>query len=316
MQIIKQIGINLYSNIYNYFNTNQTTKMTEIKTNQPIHIYGKTYYKNTITEIKEVLNELIGVTYRKGYERLGDSYLTTDAGWGCAIRSTQALIINTLYQYLELTNNKDKNKDKKQQNKLFCIESIIDTIDAPLSIHNMYILPIVQQHNPTGHNWQSPSTCSIAFSTLFNQWGNKPLNCVMCIDYIPDCSQPSLYLISRIITQSERSLINDLFSLPICYGFIGGIGCSALYGFALQNKIVYYLDPHIVQNVGLHGYDNPQIYQTSLSSLDNSMTFAFICQNDLDCATLRNLFSLGKDPIVTRDLISTEDLDGFEVLNF
>ena len=316
MKIIKQLGFNLYSYLYNYLNSERATKMTTITSNQPIYMFGTSYTKEEFPKVKQLMNDLIGVTYRKGYQSLGNSYLTTDAGWGCAIRSTQALIVNAIFSYLQSTNNQNNDKQQEEKNKTFCINMISDTISAPLSIHNMYVLPIVQEHNPTGHNWQSPSTCSIAFSTLLNQMENKPLPCVMCTDHIPDCSETSLYLVSRIITQSERSLISNLFTLPTCYGFIGGIGCSALYGFALQNQTIYFLDPHVVQPIGSQGYDNSPVYTTSISSLDNSMTFAFICHNEVDCQALRSLFSMGKDPIVTKDLLSTEELDGFEVLNF
>ena len=142
--------------------------MTEFTSRNPILFLGYTYNVRSFEKAKTRMNKLISVTYRKGYENLGDSYLTSDAGWGCAIRSTQTMFVNVLLEHLECTENGSNLPEKFKEHFDHCIRLVYDSIDAPLSLHKFYILPVVQRHNPTGHNWMPPSVCSTAFSYLFN----------------------------------------------------------------------------------------------------------------------------------------------------
>ena len=398
------------------------TRMKNFDNNHSLFLLGKNYFPDdSITTEKcfsdavEIMKELVICTYRQNYERLGNSYLTSDAGWGCAIRSSQMLIANVIIDALDSENNcenlndqivesierKQSNTnssirvtispsitDSIQQNKVdrslsvsalsnqmdelnetndtenntvdninddininvddetetindiqinrndvkqilqrlqkqrhnthkhFITEMFYDNYQSLFSIHNIYNIEIVKQHNPTGHSFLPPSICLSALCELFHQWDSRPFNCHFCRDYIPPCSSPTLLLIPRIVTQSERTLVKILMSMKQCRGFVGGVEESAIYVFGLQYNTVYFLDPHHVQDAGPKGYDKPTIYQINLDMLDNSMTFALMCENDKDCETLRELLKMGNEEIESKNLKTIEDLDGFEVLEF
>ena len=54
---------------------------------------------------KKRTKDLIRCTYREGYEYLGDTYLSSDAGWGCTIRATQMMIVNSLVLSIDRSMN-------------------------------------------------------------------------------------------------------------------------------------------------------------------------------------------------------------------
>mmetsp|Transcript_1077 Transcript_1077/g.2521 ORF Transcript_1077/g.2521 Transcript_1077/m.2521 type:complete len:390 (+) Transcript_1077:406-1575(+) len=72
---------------------------------EPIFLLGKAYHVDSEAEeelskrtalIAEDLYSRVWVTYRNDFEPIGQSGLTSDAGWGCTIRSGQMLLANTL----------------------------------------------------------------------------------------------------------------------------------------------------------------------------------------------------------------------------
>ena len=57
---------------------------------------------NGLNEISKHLSTLYKVTYRNGFSyHLPHCSLTTDAGWGCTLRSIQMLFLNSLIQNVE-----------------------------------------------------------------------------------------------------------------------------------------------------------------------------------------------------------------------
>ncbi|GAB1226972.1 hypothetical protein ENUP19_0315G0009 [Entamoeba nuttalli] len=325
MSMLRCIGYNIGSYFYNSMSSKRLIKLQPFTQKNVVHILGNCYYPETNENLNHLtfndanlkIHDLIVATYRQKYSYLGNTYLSSDAGWGCAIRATQMMVVNALVIFKDqMQQIVDYNSFEHQQNKSQAKELIYDRISSLLSIHNIYIQQVIKTHNPKGTNFLPPSICCIAISSLLQEWDKKPFNCITCLDHIPTCSYPTLYLIPRIITFTEHQLILDSLALSQSRGFVGGIGESAIFVFGCQETTLFFLDPHYVQNAGDFGYFNPPTYQIDISLISQSVVFAFMCYEENECEQLRTIFNMGKIPIVPREFTSTKEIDGIEVLDF
>ncbi|CAK9300755.1 unnamed protein product [Gordionus sp. m RMFG-2023] len=87
-----------------------------LNSDEAIWILGKCYQPNLDREALK--NELISkfwFTYRKNFVPINqNTYLTTDAGWGCMIRSGQMMLAEALTRYYDLPYNSNLNKQNHE----------------------------------------------------------------------------------------------------------------------------------------------------------------------------------------------------------
>ncbi|ELP93248.1 hypothetical protein EIN_056230 [Entamoeba invadens IP1] len=321
MEYIRQLSYNVGSYFYNSFSSHNFHPLKPFDITHPVFIFGLSYTHDTPSELSFAdaahrIHDLITITYRQKYATLGHTYLTSDAGWGCAIRSVQMLLVNSIVVYLDKSFHPEYTSHDHIAIKNNAKQLVFDKESSVLSIHNIYIQDAIIKHNPTGTNFLPPSTCATAVADLYNFWEKRTFDVLMCTEYIPEVTQPTLLFIPRIVTKSERNFIQTTSFLPQSRGFVAGIGDAAIYCFGVQEKRVFFLDPHFVQDASEVGYFNRPIFEANFDELDNSFVFGMMCENKSDCEVVRMTFNMGKEKVIAREMNSTENIKGFEVLNF
>ncbi|XP_056608373.1 cysteine protease atg4da isoform X2 [Triplophysa dalaica] len=69
----------------------------------PLYLLGQSYqlsYSGERESSRQAFSSLLWMTYRKGFAPLDGSALTSDAGWGCMLRSAQMLLAQGLMQHV------------------------------------------------------------------------------------------------------------------------------------------------------------------------------------------------------------------------
>ena len=81
----------------------------------------------------ELLSSLIYFVYRKDFQEIPSTSLTTDCGWGCAIRSCQMMLANAIVKVFGKENITLKS----------VIQQFLDFyhVKCPFSIHSFFTTP-------------------------------------------------------------------------------------------------------------------------------------------------------------------------------
>eukprot|EP00163_Fabomonas_tropica_P013644 TRINITY_DN2519_c0_g1_i5.p1 TRINITY_DN2519_c0_g1~~TRINITY_DN2519_c0_g1_i5.p1 ORF type:complete len:494 (+),score=85.19 TRINITY_DN2519_c0_g1_i5:345-1826(+) len=272
--------------------------------------------------------------------------LTSDAGWGCMIRSGQMLLANVLVRHT---------RDVFAHDPLHPDAISRDTIlswfldrphpESPYSIHHIVN---TGRHlgKPVG-DWFGPATISEVLVQLVNQ--HKPggliaVNCasdatVYANEVLQAATQgkgeeaewqPLLLLVQVRLGLSKmnavyREALLKTFTLPQCAGVIGGRPKAAAYFVAVHGEHVYYLDPHTIQHsldvsechADDETYHTPNPYlNMHVSEIDPSLALAFYIKGRSDfanfCVAVNEIESHG-DAVFhvaqTRPDYTADDLD-------
>merc|ERR1719361_1753354 len=127
----------------------------------------------------------VWITYRSKFANIGSSRYTSDAGWGCMLRTTQMMtaqalcILNFGYSFRV---NLISSDDSKERDKYFWILSLFnDSIDAPLSLHNMIKHGKDLFKKPIGH-WYGPNQASVMIKKCIQGAPSlsKDIECILC----------------------------------------------------------------------------------------------------------------------------------------
>ena len=251
----------------------------------------------------------IWITYRSKFSNIGGSRYTSDAGWGCMLRTTQMMTAQALFilrfdYFFKVT----LIKDQKKREAYFDILSLFnDSVDAPLSLHNMIKHGRVLYNKPIGI-WYGPNQCSQMIKRCIQSTTSlsKQIECILCDSAIIyksdiDLSLNKHFLIFLPLRLGLDALnknyiegIKHCFHLKECIGIIGGKPQKSLYFIGYQQNKLFYLDPHTVfpspicsvplskQNCPFHCQE---INSLDANQLDPSMAIAFFikpCENDLE----------------------------------
>lgn len=313
--------------------------------NAPYDILGVQYTKEE--DLKKVVKARCWFTYRNGFDKISGSEITSDAGWGCAVRVGQMLLCETLRRLS--CNFRDQ---YPTDNKI--LEKFHDRLECPYSLQNLVLAFAGSEPEKIG-TWLGPNNvCHAIKKVVENNCGQTngiesteslsvnlqvhvAMDCTIVLPEIPDITptSPLLLLIPLRLGLDainlevyEKPLI-DTLSYPQSVGIIGGRPRTAYYFFgkSCANELLA-LDPHTVkdfcniQTIEDYSCDQPLIIP-SVGRLDPSMALGFLCRNQLEftdlvdklhksnlCAVMKELPLYGSD--LDCDLPDTDD--EFEVL--
>ncbi|XP_057435878.1 cysteine protease ATG4 isoform X1 [Lotus japonicus] len=225
------------------------------------------------------------LTYRKGFDAIGDSKYTSDVNWGCMLRSSQMLVAQALL-FHKLGRMWRKTTDKPLDKEyLDILQHFGDSEASSFSIHNL--LQAGKGYGLAVGSWVGPYAMCRSWEVLArnqretNDHGEQPLPMalyvvsgdedgerggapVVCIeDASRRCSEfsrglaawtPLLLLVPLVLGLDKVNLryiplLQSTFKFPQSLGILGGKPGASTYIIGVQNEKAFYLDPHDVQPV-------------------------------------------------------------------
>ncbi|XP_017419433.1 cysteine protease ATG4-like isoform X3 [Vigna umbellata] len=254
---------------------------------------------NGLASFEQDFSSKILVTYRKGFDAIGDSKYTSDVNWGCMLRSSQMLVAQALL-FHKLGRSWRKSVDKPVDKEYLKILQLFgDSEASAFSIHNL--LQAGKGYGLAVGSWVGPYAMCRTWEVLAriqrekNDLGEPPLPMaiyvvsgdedgerggapVVCIeDAFKHCSEfsrgqtawtPLLLLVPLVLGLDKVNpryipLLHSTFKFPQSLGIMGGKPGASTYIIGVQSEKAFYLDPHDVQTVVNISGDTPEPNSTS-----------------------------------------------------
>nr|CAB3486211.1 unnamed protein product [Digitaria exilis] len=235
----------------------------------------------------EDFSSRIWITYRKGFDAISDSKLTSDVNWGCMVRSSQMLVAQALvFHYLGRSWRKPPEKPYNPE-YIGVLHLFGDSEACAFSIHNL--LQAGKSYGLAAGSWVGPYAMCRAWQTLIRtnreqdaaadgkenfpmalyvvsgdedgERGGAPVVCIdvaaqLCSDFNKGQStwSPILLLVPLVLGLDKINpryipLLKETFTFPQSLGILGGRPGTSTYIAGVQDDRALYLDPHEVQMV-------------------------------------------------------------------
>lgn len=240
---------------------------------------------NGLAAFEQDFSSKILVTYRKGFDAIGDSKYTSDVNWGCMLRSSQMLVAQALL-FHKLGRSWRKTVDKPLDKEYIDVLQLFGDSEAcAFSIHNL--LQAGKGYGLAVGSWVGPYAMCRTWEVLARNQrekidlGEPPLPMaiyvvsgdedgerggapVVCIDDASKrCSEfsrgqaawtPLLLLVPLVLGLDKVNpryipLLHSTFKFPQSLGIMGGKPGASTYIIGVQSEKAFYLDPHDVQPV-------------------------------------------------------------------
>ncbi|KAL9432172.1 hypothetical protein AB3S75_027236 [Citrus x aurantiifolia] len=247
---------------------------------------------NGLAEFNQDFSSRILISYRKGFDPIGDSKITSDVGWGCMLRSSQMLVAQALL-FHQLGRPWRKPLQKPFDREYVEILHLFgDSETSPFSIHNLlqagkayglaagsWVGPYAMcrswealarcQRVETGLGCQSlPMAIYVVSGDEDGERGGAPV--VFIDDASRHCSvfskgqadwTPILLLVPLVLGLEKVNpryipTLRLTFTFPQSLGIVGGKPGASTYIVGVQEESAIYLDPHDVQPVINIGKDD------------------------------------------------------------
>ncbi|AQK47329.1 cysteine protease ATG4B isoform X1 [Zea mays] len=233
----------------------------------------------------EDFSSRIWITYRKGFDAIPGSKLTSDVNWGCMVRSSQMLVAQALiFHHLGRSWRKPSEKPY-DPDYIRVLHLFGDSEACAFSIHNL--LQAGRNYGLAAGSWVGPYAMCRAWQTLIrtnreqadavdgkenfpmalyvvsgDEDGERGGAPVFCIDVAAQlCSNfnkgqctwsPILLLIPLVLGLDKINpryipLLKETFKFPQSLGILGGKPGTSTYIAGVQEDRALYLDPHDVQ---------------------------------------------------------------------
>ncbi|KAF9215588.1 Cysteine protease atg4b [Podila verticillata] len=227
----------------------------------------------------------IWFTYRKDIARIEPSFYTSDAGWGCMMRTGQSLLAEAFVQIMlgrgwRATGAHSVDTSEKYRTIL---NWFADEPDRYYSIHNIAKSGLALDKRVG--DWFGPSTMAHALKQLSQKHNDCPVHISVPMDnqlraseivqmalggskdYVNGATVPSpssttfngldrwkpVVLLMPVryglekLTEKYSNNLKKLFELPQFLGIAGGRPGRSLYFVACQGNELFYFDPHFVK---------------------------------------------------------------------
>ncbi|KAL8130218.1 hypothetical protein V2J09_019373 [Rumex salicifolius] len=230
----------------------------------------------------EDFSSRILLTYRKGFDPIGDSKYTSDSGWGCMLRSSQMLVAQALVVH-QLGRSWRKSVNKELSEDYIAILHLFgDSEESFLSIHNL--INAGRAYGLAAGSWVGPYAMCRTWETLVRgrkvgnslsltfyivsgdedgERGGAPVLCVEdvyrhCTDHAKNEGgvewSPVILLVPLVLGLDKVNpryvpLLAATFTFPQSLGILGGKPGASTYITGVQDGQAFYLDPHEAQPV-------------------------------------------------------------------
>lgn len=233
----------------------------------------------------EDFSSRIWITYRKGFDAISDSKLTSDVNWGCMVRSSQMLVAQALiFHHLGRSWRKPAQNPSNPEH-IRILHLFGDSEVCAFSIHNL--LQAGKSYGLAAGSWVGPYAMCRAWQTLIRtnreqpevintnesfpmalyvvsgdedgERGGAPVVCIdvaaqLCYDFNKGQSawSPILLLVPLVLGLDKINpryipLLKETFTFPQSLGILGGKPGASTYIAGVQDDRALYLDPHDVQ---------------------------------------------------------------------
>ncbi|KAL1321407.1 cysteine protease ATG4 isoform X2 [Arachis hypogaea] len=259
---------------------------------------------NEFAAFEQDFSSKILVTYRKGFDAIGDSKYTSDVNWGCMLRSSQMLVAQALL-FHKLGRSWRKNIDKPLDKEYIeILQSFGDSEASAFSIHNL--LQAGKDYGLAVGSWVGPYAMCRTWEVLARnqretdnlveqplpmaiyvvsgdedgERGGAPVVCIedaskRCYDFSWGklVWTPLLLLVPLVLGLDKINpryipLLQSTFKFPQSLGILGGKPGASTYLIGIQGDKALYLDPHEVQQVvNING----EYQETSTSSYHSNV---------------------------------------------
>ncbi|GLT66067.1 hypothetical protein SLA2020_384600 [Shorea laevis] len=247
--------------------------------------YGDADAGTGLHAFKQDFSSRLLMTYRKGFDAIGDTNFTSDVRWGCMLRSSQMLVAQALlFHQLGRSWRKPLQKPYDQQ-YIKILHQFGDSKSMAFSIHNLlqagkaYGLAAGSWVGPYAmcRSWEALSRCKREGAELDQQSlpmavyvvsgdgdgerGGAPVLCIedaskLCFEFSRGQFDwmPILLLVPLVLGLDKVNpryipSLQATFTFPQSLGILGGKPGASTYIVGVQDENVFYLDPHDVQSV-------------------------------------------------------------------
>ncbi|WOK94852.1 cysteine protease ATG4B [Canna indica] len=240
---------------------------------------------NSYADFLEDYSSRIWITYRKGFDPIGDTKFTSDASWGCMIRSSQMLVAQALL-FHHLGRSWRRRSQKPYEPKYIEILHLFGDSEAcAFSIHNL--LQAGRHYGLAAGSWLGPYAMCRTWETIARanneeaslmksnehlpmvvyivsgdedgEQGGAPVICIdvatrLCSSFsmAQNAWAPILLLVPLVLGLEKVNpryipLLHETFTFPQSLGIIGGKPGVSTYIVGVQEDKALYLDPHEIQ---------------------------------------------------------------------
>ncbi|XP_061949684.1 cysteine protease ATG4 isoform X1 [Populus nigra] len=240
---------------------------------------------NALAAFHRDFSSRILITYRKGFDMIEDSKLTSDVNWGCMLRSSQMLVAQALL-FHRLGRSWRKPVDKPLDRDYVEILHLFgDSEASAFSIHNL--LQAGKAYGLAAGSWVGPYAMCRSWESLARskreetnleyqtlpmavyvvsgcedgERGGAPVLSIE--DAARHCSEfskgredwtPILLLVPLVLGLDKINpryipSLQATFTFPQSLGILGGKPGASTYIVGVQDENAFYLDPHEVQQV-------------------------------------------------------------------
>ncbi|KAM1577562.1 hypothetical protein EV2_040694 [Malus domestica] len=246
---------------------------------------GDAPINNGLGAFEQDFSSRILMTYRKGFEAIGDSKYTSDVNWGCMLRSSQMLVSQALlFHRLGRSWRRPLHKPLDEA-YIEILYHFGDSETSTFSIHNL--LQAGKAYDLAAGSWVGPYAMCRTWETLVRcrreatdlddqplpmavyivsgdedgERGGAPVVCIEdasrhClefsrgqVDWTPILLLVPLVLGLEKVNPRYIPSLRATFTFPQSLGIMGGKPGVSTYIIGVQDEKALYLDPHEVQPV-------------------------------------------------------------------
>ncbi|TQD85113.1 hypothetical protein C1H46_029397 [Malus baccata] len=246
---------------------------------------GDALINNGLGAFEQDFSSRILMTYRKGFEAIGDSKYTSDVNWGCMLRSSQMLVAQALlFHRLGRSWRRPLHKPLDEA-YIEILYHFGDSETSTFSIHNL--LRAGEAYDLAAGSWVGPYAMCRTWETLVRcrreatdlddqplpmavyivsgdedgERGGAPVVCIEdasrhClefsrgqVDWTPILLLVPLVLGLEKVNPRYIPSLRATFTFPQSLGIMGGKPGVSTYIIGVQDEKALYLDPHEVQPV-------------------------------------------------------------------
>ncbi|KAF9921218.1 Cysteine protease atg4b [Linnemannia zychae] len=273
----------------------------------------------------------IWFTYRKDISRIEPSFYTSDAGWGCMMRTGQSLLAQAFVQVMLGRDWRAGPSASEESCKTYrtLLGWFVDEPDRYYSIHSIAKMGVALDKRVG--EWFGPSTVAHALSTIqtseiiiaaTGKESRGPQSSIQRslwtensdsqrqLQQQPEQWKPVVVMMPvryglEKLKEGYVANLKQLFKFPQFLGIAGGRPGRSLYFVACQGNDLFYFDPHIVKaratpdelsHCPASSYHCNIVRTMDIMELDPSMMLGFLIRSMQDLVELAAQMKLGMEP--------------------